>query len=592
MKSTNNTLTSYVASFVDELVRVGVNDVIISPGSRSTPMAILMAEHPTMNVTINIDERSAAFYALGVAKAKQKPVAILCTSGTAAANYFPAIVEAFNARIPLIVLTADRPHELRDVGAPQAIDQNQLYGNFAKWFVEMAIPEDAEQMLKYVRTVAGRAAGKAMSAPAGPVHLNFPFREPLVPNLEMNNLWGQGRQERTKHVNILVGKPKIDEDEIGHIVSIVKNVTKGLIVCGAHDDHEFVDVVTQLAEKLQFPIVADPLSQLRSGEHSKSLIIDGYDTILRNPEFCDVYNPELIIRFGAMPVSKALMQYIQKQPKATQIVVDGDGGWREPTLTATEMVYCDEVEFCNTLIKMTTEKDRSDWVDTWVHINNIVKESSSSIEDEQSLFEGRVFTELQEIIPRDATLFVGNSMPIRDLDTFFTNNEKQLKIMGNRGANGIDGIVSTALGVSSQNPHTILVIGDLSFYHDLNGLLAAKQHHLDITIVIINNDGGGIFSFLPQSAEEKHFEALFGTPIGLDYEHVVNMYGGTFNRVKNWEGFRTAINNSITSKGLSVVEVKTDRKENVAIHRKMWSKVSREINELIKKEYGNAYRSE
>lgn len=583
MKSTSNSLTGYVASFVDELVRVGVNEVVISPGSRSTPMAILMAEHPKMKVTINIDERSAAFYALGIAKAKLKPVAILCTSGTAAANYFPAIVEAFYSRIPLIVLTADRPHELRDVGAPQAIDQNQLYGNFVKWFVEMAIPEETDTMLKYVRTVASRAAGKALSAPAGPVHLNFPFREPLVPNLEKENLWVQGRNQGTKQVNLLVGKPIIDEDEVQHIASILKDVTNGLIVCGAHDDQEFAEAVTNLAEQLEFPILADPLSQLRSGQHSKAHIIDGYDTFLRNPLFCEEYTPELIIRFGAMPVSKALLQYIQKHSHATQIVVDGDGGWRDPTLSASEMVYCNEVEFCNRLVNMVLKQQSTKWINSWVHINNRVKENFLSIQDQQTLFEGRVFTELQKVVPEHATLFVGNSMPIRDLDTFFTINDKNIKVLGNRGANGIDGIVSTALGVSSHNPHTILVIGDLSFYHDLNGLLAAKQHDLNITIVMINNDGGGIFSFLPQSSEEKHFETLFGTPIGLDYEHVVTMYGGTFNRVTNWEEFRKAISKSVQSNGLSVVEVKTDRQENLMIHRELWNNVSQEINELIKK---------
>jgi 2-succinyl-5-enolpyruvyl-6-hydroxy-3-cyclohexene-1-carboxylate synthase len=579
----NEAITRYVASFVDELVQVGVTEAIVSPGSRSTPMAILMAEHPDMNVTINIDERSSAFYALGVAKATKKPVAILCTSGTAAANYFPAIVEAYYSRVPLIVLTADRPHELRDIGAPQAIDQNQLYGNHAKWFVEMALPENSEQMLAYVRTMAGRAAGTAQSAPAGPVHLNFPFREPLVPNLDLDHLWGTSKMAKKK-VNVVVGKPTMDEEQAQLISDVVSEKVKGIIVCGSHDHTEFGHAVANLAETLQFPILADPLSQLRSGTHPKSYILDGYDAFLRNEEFREAFSPDIIIRFGAMPVSKSLLQYIQKQKNTPQIVVDGDGGWRDPSLSATDMVYCDEIEFCNAITNRIQKRSDNGWISSWFKINEIVKENINAVHQEESLFEGKVFTELQEILPNGSTLFVGNSMPIRDLDTFFTNNEKSIHALGNRGANGIDGLVSTAMGISSQNEHTVLVIGDLSFYHDLNGLLAAKHHHLNSTIVLINNDGGGIFSFLPQSQEEKHFETLFGTPIGLDYEHVVKMYGGKFTSVENWAEFRKAISASLNGKGLHVVEVKTDRQENVMIHRKMWNNVSQEIKDLLKKE--------
>ncbi|MEH7224198.1 2-succinyl-5-enolpyruvyl-6-hydroxy-3-cyclohexene-1-carboxylic-acid synthase [Bacillus sp. JJ1566] len=580
----NQALTRYVASFVDELVRVGVTEAVVSPGSRSTPMAILMAEHPKMNVTVNIDERSSAFYALGVAKATKKPVAILCTSGTAAANYFPAIVEAYYSRVPLIVLTADRPHELRDVGAPQAINQNQLYGNHAKWFVEMALPEESEQMLSYVRTMAGRAAGTALMAPAGPVHLNFPFREPLVPNLKLENLWGT-KENLRKNVNVVVGKPKMDEEQVQLISELVSSKTKGIIVCGSHDDEEFGHAVASLAETLQFPVLADPLSQLRSGEHPKSHIIDGYDAFLRDEGFREAFTPDIIIRFGAMPVSKALLQYIQKYKNTTQIIVDGDGGWRDPTLSANDMVYCDETWFCQMIIGRTEKRTDSTWVHSWIKINDLVKANVNAVQKEETLFEGKVFTELQELLPVGSTLFVGNSMPIRDLDTFFTNNEKSIHVLGNRGANGIDGLVSTAMGISSQNEHTVLVIGDLSFYHDLNGLLAAKHHHLNITIVLINNDGGGIFSFLPQSQEEKHFETLFGTPIGLDYEHAVKMYGGKFTSIMDWPEFSKAITTSFEEKGLHVVEVRTDRQENVMIHRKMWNNVSQEINETLKREH-------
>ncbi|MDF0728392.1 2-succinyl-5-enolpyruvyl-6-hydroxy-3-cyclohexene-1-carboxylic-acid synthase [Cytobacillus sp. S13-E01] len=580
----NDSLTAYVASFVDELVRVGVTNVVISPGSRSTPMAILMAEHPNLNVYVNIDERSAAFFALGIAKAKKSAVAILCTSGTAAANYYPAIVEASISRVPLLVLTADRPHELRDVGAPQAIDQLHLFGKYAKWFVEMAIPEGSDEMLRYVRTVAARATGKALASPAGPVHLNFPFREPLLPNLKMDNLWNKGQCNQPSHVNVLIGDPKLEEVDIEYLYSIIGSNEKGLIICGEHYEGNFTDSVVKLAEVLQFPILADPLSQLRSGSHSKEYIIDCYDAFLRNHEFINEYKPGVVIRFGAMPISKALLLYLKSLTNYKQIVVDGDGGWREPTLTASEMVYCNEIDFCEAIVKKRTKGNHSSsqWLKTWLHINERTKTKIYKANMGETLVEGKVFNEILQLLPNDSTVFVGNSMPIRDLDTFFINNEKNIKVMANRGANGIDGVVSTALGVctTSDSP-LVLVIGDLSFYHDLNGLLAAKQHRISITIVLINNEGGGIFSFLPQAKEETHFETLFGTPIELDYKHVVKMYGGTFERILSWQTFQQAFENSINTTGLSVIEVPSNRAENVMIHRTLWNHVSQEISNFI-----------
>jgi 2-succinyl-5-enolpyruvyl-6-hydroxy-3-cyclohexene-1-carboxylate synthase len=580
---TNDTITTYIGSFVDELVRVGVQDVVISPGSRSTPIAILMAEHPNMNTYINIDERSASFFALGMAKAKRQPVALLCTSGTAAANYYPAVVEAHYSRVPLIVITADRPHELRDVGAPQAIDQNHLYGKHAKWFVEMALPEITEEMNRYVRTVAARAAGKALSSPAGPIHLNFPLREPLVPDLTRDDLFTIGRKLHTKQVNVVLGAPQLSEEQAQAILSTFVGKDKGIIVCGDIDDQEFAHSVTMLAEKLQYPILADPLSQLRSGDHSKELILDSYDAFLRNEDFIASDSPEVIIRFGAMPISKALLLYLKKHSNSTQIVVDGDGGWREPTLNAEEMIYCNETNFCLTLLGLLPKKNPTEWLKSWTGVNMLAKQYLGQHIEENSLFEGRVIQELQSGIPEHSLIFVGNSMPIRDLDSFFTTTNKDVRLMANRGANGIDGIVSSALGASTSGRKTVLVLGDLSFYHDLNGLLAAKQNQLDLTIILINNDGGGIFSFLPQSKEEKHFEYLFGTPTGMEFSNVVKMYNGDFTSPDTWDDFAEAFTKSINGNGLSVIEIRTDRNDNLKYHRNLWNRVSQEISNYFKK---------
>ncbi|MFS1517499.1 2-succinyl-5-enolpyruvyl-6-hydroxy-3-cyclohexene-1-carboxylic-acid synthase [Bacillus sp. SCS-151] len=579
----NNSLTAFVLAFVDELIKVNVTDVVISPGSRSTPMAMIMAEHPMMNVYVNIDERSAAFFALGIAKSKRKPVAILCTSGTAAANYMPAIVEAYYSRVPLIVLTADRPHELRDIGAPQAINQIGLFGEYTKWFAEMAIPEDTPEMLNYVRTFASRASGTAMQAPKGPVHLNFPFREPLVPLMEAIEHHDQG-----SYVNVTIGAPSLTTNQYDSIHDRIAAKKKGLIICGAIDDPSFAEAVIELAAKLQYPIFADPLSQLRSGHHNKELIIDSYDTILRNKQILQLYKPEVIIRFGEMPVSKALTLYIKQLDHIDHLVIDGGGGWREPTLSASDMIHCDEVNFCSGLSDVIKElNNKSHWVTQWIEMNAMIKSIWNGLEYEEDLFEGKVFSELTKTLPYNTTLFVGNSMPIRDLDSFFLTNDKSIRVLANRGANGIDGIVSTALGASINCSPLVLVIGDLSFYHDLNGLLAAKMHKLNMTIIVINNDGGGIFSFLPQAQHQNHFETLFGTPLGLDYEYVVNMYGGEFNRVTKWNDFREKVQQSIHTDGLSVIELTTDRTTNVEMHRSLWNMAVAEIDAFLGVDHEN-----
>ncbi|HWO98686.1 MAG TPA: 2-succinyl-5-enolpyruvyl-6-hydroxy-3-cyclohexene-1-carboxylic-acid synthase [Bacillus sp. (in: firmicutes)] len=581
---TNEVLTSYVAAFVDELVSAGVTDAVVSPGSRSTPIAMLMAEHPGIHVHLNIDERSAGFFALGIAKAKRKAVALVCTSGTAAANYYPAVVEACQSRVPLVVITADRPHELRDVGAPQAINQLHLFGQYAKWFAELALPENNEGMLRYIRTTAARAVGTSLTAPAGPVHLNFPLREPLVPNLSHPNLWESGRSMKAEQVKVHNGALICSPAVLEEAVMKVKQYERGIIVCGDHEGTAFADAVVELAEKLNYPILADPLSQLRSGKHRKELIVNAYDTFLRNESLLADLKPEVVIRFGAMPVSKSLLLFLKEYKPEEMLVIDGGGGWREPTLVATNMIQCEETYFCQELGRLAGDLSHSStkWLEKWLFINEKTTDLLQKRMSEESLFEGKVVTELIDLLPEASILFVGNSMPIRDVDTFFSLNEKSIKIMANRGANGIDGVVSSALGVSTTQQPTILFIGDLSFYHDLNGLLAAKLNGLDLTIILVNNDGGGIFSFLPQSKEEKHFEFLFGTPTGIEFKNAVEMYGGDFKTIETWEEFRQVVTQSFKEKGLKVIEIKTNRGENVMVHREVWKYVSQEMNGLLK----------
>ncbi|MGG0409314.1 2-succinyl-5-enolpyruvyl-6-hydroxy-3-cyclohexene-1-carboxylic-acid synthase [Peribacillus simplex] len=575
-------LTAYAASFVDELAQNEVKHVVVSPGSRSTPLALLLVEHPDIEIHINVDERSAAFFALGLAKALKEPVGLLCTSGTAAANYYPAVIEAFYSRVPLIVLTADRPHELRDVGAPQAIDQIHLYGRHVKWFVEMALPESTDGMMRYARTVGARAAATAAAEPAGPVHLNFPLREPLIPDLEQAKEYRQNKN--TPAVLIDSGERSLSASQIEAVATILSKAKQGIIVCGELPHPEMKEDIVALAEKLAFPVLADPLSQLRSGSHDKAVIIDAYDTFLRDEAAKAAFRPEVILRFGAMPVSKPLLLFMKKQKQAITLVVDGGAGWREPAGLATNMIYSEETDFCQRIAESITSSPDDEWLGLWQTVNGATKNALASVRDESELSEGKLFALLADMMPLESTLFVGNSMPIRDLDTFFLNNGKGIKTIANRGANGIDGVVSTALGVSTVSKNTVLAIGDLSFFHDMNGLLAAKLQKQNITILLVNNDGGGIFSFLPQANEREHFETLFGTPHGLDFSHTAQLYGGKYNKVQSWDELEKVFAESFEIQGLKIIEVPTERESNLQKHRNLWSFVSQEIKMVLDRE--------
>lgn len=572
-------LTAYIAAFVAELYSTGVTDVVVSPGSRSTPMAMVMAEHPELKVHIHVDERSAAFFALGIAKATNRPVAILCTSGTAAANYFPAIVEARYSRVPLIVLTADRPHELREVGAPQAIDQLHLYGKHVKWFAEMALPEDTDEMIRYARTVCARATAIGTAAPSGPVHLNFPFREPLIPRLDENLFQ---LSERPKgYVKVHNGDLAIEDGVFEEIAEKLKGKERGLIVCGNLTDDKFTDAVTQLSASLNYPILADPLSQLRSGLHSHENIIESYDTFLRNEDAKAFLKPDVVIRFGAMPISKALTIFLKENQTADQYVVDGGGGWRDPASLSTDMIFCNEALFCEKLVSLSTNEASSAFIKNWRNLNELTKTTMKQVRDITVLSEGRLFYQLTDLLPEGATLFVGNSMPIRDLDSFFHNNGKNIRVMANRGANGIDGTVSTALGAALYSQSMYLVLGDLTFFHDLNGLIAAKLYNIDIHIILVNNNGGGIFSFLPQSEHPKNFELLFGTPLNIEFEHAVRMFNGNFTKIQNWDHFAVEMNQSVEQSGINVYEIVTNREKNRDEHREIWQSVSQEISNFV-----------
>lgn len=589
---------TYIGAFVDELARAGVRHVCIAPGSRSTPLALTIANHPALRAWVHIDERSAAFFALGMARALGAPVALLCTSGTAAANFFPAVVEAHSACVPLLVMTADRPPELRNIGAAQTIDQNRLYGGYPKWFVEVALADNTTELLRYVRTLACRAVATAAATPAGPVHLNFPFREPLVPTVaeqsaNMSNgdaLAWQGRAHNAPWV-VVARAPRVATAEtVQHLAAQLETARRPLLVCGPQFDHELAAPLAALASVLDAPLLVDPLSQLRWGAHDRSAIVDCYDAALRDDATAAGLVPDVVLRVGGAPTSKSLLQYLERHPTAHHIVVN-EANWPDPTLLAAEVVHANPRLLCERLLehartKASTRAADADWLLAWRRVNTETNDALVAYvtytESLDQPFEGAVLANVAGMLPADSTLFVSSSMPVRDLDAFASGDNRSIRVLSNRGANGIDGVVSSALGVAATRERgdgpLVLVIGDLAFYHDMNGLLAAKLHALDATIIVINNDGGGIFSFLPQAMQPAHFEQLFGTPHGMRFEPAAKLYDAQYHHAESLASLRQGVMGGINGNGLHIVEIRTERARNVLLHHEAWARVAQALN--------------
>lgn len=535
-------LTKQVYTFASELYAYGVREVVISPGSRSTPLAIAFEAHPNIKTWIHPDERSAAFFALGLIKGSERPVAILCTSGTAAANYTPAIAESQISRIPLIVLTSDRPHELRSVGAPQAINQVNMFANYINFQFDMPVADGSQEMLNTINYQMQIASQYLYGPHRGPIHFNLPFREPLTPDLEMTeNL-------KSEHKILPHYQKNID---IQDIKNVLKD-KKGLIIVGDMQ-HQAVDQILTYATIHDLPILADPLSQLRKFNHPN--VITTYDLLYRSHLNIDA---DFIIRVGKPVISKKLNQWLTRT-NAFQILVQNNDKidvFPTPPHISYEISAND---FFRSLVNEPTV-NRKDWIERWQSIEaqsrKAITQHMSQVTDESAF----VSTLIQKLTKDDA-LFVSNSMPIRDVDNLLFDSE--VEVYANRGANGIDGVISTALGMAVHKRVTLL-IGDLAFYHDMNGLLMAKLNDIHINIVILNNDGGGIFSYLPQkTAAEQYFERLFGTPTGLNFEYTAMLYDFSFKRLNNITDFSQV---SFSNMNSYIYEMITNREDNLEQH--------------------------
>lgn len=642
-------------AFVDELVRCGMRAACTSPGARSAPLALTLARDPRLRCFSHIDERCSGFFALGLAKASGLPVAVTCTSGTAAAELLPAAVEAHEARVPLLLLTADRPPELRENGAGQAIDQLELYGSAAKWFFEVGTHEASDERLRWMRTLACRAYATAVEGRPGAVHLNFPLREPLVTDepLPEDDSGRSGAAPYLRRASF-AGAPKRSESPssaggapaptgaagapTSRLQELVAGARRGVIVAGRDErvPHEgqpsLGEAAAHFAAAARWPLLADPLSGARRGEAA----VAHYDALLRDERFASALQPDLVVRVGDLPVSKPLRTWLAGLGDTAQVALDPEGAWQDPAAVLSESLALDPAMALSAIDASVAGADAT-WLARWRSGDELAAEAIRGVLGDPGACEPAIASELGVLLPEHATLFVASSMPVRDIETFWPVRPDPPRVLCNRGAAGIDGIVSSAFGAAAAgilasagssgaaapaNPDeqpvgarpdgnvqalgarqplgagpVVLLIGDVALAHDLGGLIAARRLGLKLTIVLLENGGGGIFDFLPVATsaiarEQAHdgdgrgdeqdlYTRHIATPTGLDFVAAAELYGLLHERAEDVSGFRAALERSFERDCSSIIEVRGERGANVELHRRAWGAVSQALSPVL-----------
>jgi 2-succinyl-5-enolpyruvyl-6-hydroxy-3-cyclohexene-1-carboxylate synthase len=532
-----------------------------------------LVREPRLRCWSHLDERCAGFFALGLAKATGRPAAVACTSGTAAANLAPAVHEAREARVPMLVLTADRPPELREVGAGQTIDQIKLYGSTAKWFFEVGTHEATHDRLRWMRALACRAYWTALEGRPGPVHLNFPLREPLVPDgpLPADDT---GRAGGEPMVAWTARSPDPPGDALERLLAAVEARPRGVVVCGRTERAPALGAATAgFAETSGYPVLADPLSGARCGEAA----VAHYDAILREPGFAHAHRPELVLRVGDLPTSKPLRAWLAASRQAVQVSLDPEAAWQDPDGAVGTVLPADPATVLAELTERLRPAPDEGWAEAWRRADQT---AAAAIERSLAgeLSEPWVAAQLGARVPGDVTVVVGSSMPVRDVETFWPARDDPPRALANRGANGIDGTISTAFGVAAAtDARVVLLTGDVAVAHDVGGLLCASRLGLNITIVLLNNDGGGIFHFLPVAGETDAFEEHVATPHGLDFGRAAALCGCAHELVPDAASFPSALEGALAAEHTTILEVRTDRAANVALHRRVSDSVTRAL---------------
>lgn len=551
---------------VDELVKHGVDSVCIAPGSRSTPLVVAFAEKEDITVYTHLDERAAGFFAVGRAKQTGKITPVVSTSGTAVANFHPSVIEADQSRSPLLVLSADRPAVLHETGANQTIPQDGMFGSSVRWGRTLPEPTADEQSVRAVRTLIARSVAFCRGPHPGPVHLNVPFAKPLAPveesrdSVRSKSLNADGLYERKNtYTTLRLGETELSSDEMAKIQRVVRNVDRGLIIAGPMSPaHPSVPAIFTLAQASNYPVFADPLSGVRFHSNIDDCVVcGGYDSYLAEQITRHINPPELVLQFGHNPTSAQLQDYLARtEPR--HFLIDQAIGWEESTFTATDLIIADPDRVATSLATLDIETD-SAWVALFEELESTYWDKVHAVD---RFHEGQILDTVIDTVPSDSVLFVGNSMPIRDVDRFAHPRKKPLSVIGNRGASGIDGNISTALGAGSDSEEQLFaVLGDLAMYHDMNGLLAVNRCDVDITIIVINNDGGGIFHMLPIADFDPPFTSHFKMPHGLQYKHAAELYGLSYAHIRSLDSLEQKLSESVSTDGSMIIEIESDAAE-------------------------------
>lgn len=578
-----NTNTLWSSILAETLQRLGLTTAVICPGSRSAPLTIAFAQNHNIESIPVLDERSASFFALGIAKKSGLPVALICTSGTAAANFYPAIIEARESRIPLLIFTADRPPELRDCHAGQAIDQVKIYGNYPNWQAELAMPATSLGMLGYLRQTIAYAWERAQFPTPGPVHLNIPFRDPLVP---VSDIAVEALETQFDIEDFCAGLEPMIIGEIstppshpllkggvGSAIEQWQKCSRGVIIAGVAQPQfpeQYCRAIGQISQSLNWPVLAEGLSPLRNYAQLNPHLISTYDLILRNDELADKLTPQIAIQIGDLPTSKELRNWLYKtQPK--RYIIHPSHHNFDPLHGRTIHLRISPENLATVISPqippltkgglggvLTSESNEylQLWHNTETKVRQAIDQKISAI---QNIIEPKVSWLLSQILPAGTPIFIANSMPVRDVEFFWQPNNLEIQPFFNRGANGIDGTLSTALGVAHRNQSCIMLTGDLALLHDTNGFLIKNKLVGHLTIILINNNGGGIFEMLPVAKFDPPFEEFFATPQNINFAKLCATYGVEHEIIDDWELFQAKLI-FFPNKGIRVLELATNRR--------------------------------
>ena len=566
----------WASVLVETLVRLGLQTAIACPGSRSTPLTFAVANHPSVEAIPLLDERSASFFALGIARKTHRPVALICTSGTAGANFFPAVIEARESGVPLMVLTCDRPPELRDCAAGQAIDQVKFYGDYPVWYQELALPEPDLMQLAYLRQNIAHGYHRALNAP-GPVHFNVPLRDPLPPIPEPPNA------ERCDRLSQILANPAPFFAHLTPPTPAIAPVQipeewrsplpRGVIIVGPVQPEcleTYCEAIAQLSQKLGWPVLAEGLSPLRNYAHLNPNLITTYDPLLRHQDQAIALQADAVLQIGPLPTSKVLRQWLT-YIQARRWVLSERGDRNLDPVHGPSQPLTGSVETLAQVLEEWDDAPVNSYLNQWLALEKKSVEAITQVfTHHKSLIEPKISWLLPQILPKGANLFINNSMPVRDIEWFLPPNQSQIQPFFNRGANGIDGSLSTAMGIAHSSPETptVMLTGDLGLLHDTNGFLGRSHFKGDLTIIVVNNNGGGIFEMLPVSSFNPPFEEFFATPQKLKFSNLCHTYGVKYQQINGWENLTKALQISNSSR-IRLLEIMTSRTEDT-----LWRKTN------------------